>query len=249
MPLTPTDHNLGLKHLIEPGEDLSAVKVRENMERIRVATNTMVDSSIEPGAINTRPIDNGEPSVAHSDAYFKTIFHDASETDFALPNSTSYTEIWTVAFGGTTPSVPSAPMFVEIRLSVADQNVYSAAGPTGLDARYWFQAQVACPHSGSLALPMVRDSSSAGITQNPIRSITLSASDEPHDTGDAYSGYLERKQVVLAFPYVPSPVGPELTSLKVSVFTKTTNYAGTGAANASTAKILSSDITVRCIKR
>lgn len=84
---------------------------------------------------------------------------------------------------------------------------------------------------------------------NPIRSITLSASDEPHDTGDAYSGYLERKQVVLAFPYVPSPVGPELTSLKVSVFTKTTNYAGTGAANASTAKILSSDITVRCIKR
>jgi len=243
------DHNVGLRHLIEPGEDLNATKVRENFHRIQAAANGMVDASVEPGAINTRHLDDltAVTGATVTDGYYKSFFYDSVTTDFAIPNS-SWSERWNCTFGDPTRDVPNIPLFIEIFLEIEDMCWLDGPGATAIDARYWFAMRVITPHSGTVALPEVRDSNLAYI-QNPIRSITLSAKNEAQPSNDFYTGYMERQQLVLAAPYIPATPSADMTSLKVSLYTQTTDYAGTGAAAASTAKIKRSTVVVRAIRR
>ena len=156
MPLL-NNHNVGLRYLIKPGDDLSATKLRKNILRIRDAANNMVDASIEPGAINTRHLsDRTTPSKgSFTDGYWKDLYTDETDTDVSLSSlTTSYAEIWFSIFGGASvATVPNVPLFIEIHLEVRDRNQLS--GTTNIDARYWFQMQVAVPNVATLEVPRV----------------------------------------------------------------------------------------------
>tara|TARA_R100000306_G_C4353897_1_gene131623 strand:+ start:330 stop:1055 length:726 start_codon:yes stop_codon:yes gene_type:complete len=236
------DHNLGLRHLIEPGDDMSATQVRENFGRIKHATNNMVEASIEPEAINTRHLstENADEAV---DGMWKSILFTSSKVSphpITLANDVAYGTVrWKCTFGtALAPVVPNVPLFITVVLLVNDI-------PSGsLDARYHFKLQAITPTGGTLA-DITWNGMKKGNASVTERSITLASSN-----GTTTANGREYRHVVLSTPYIPAGApSDDLTSLDLALLTKTTNYAGTGAASKSTMVLWQSAVTIMAIRR
>lgn len=244
-----SDHNVGLKHLIEPGGNLSAAEVRQNILRIRSAANTMVEASVEPEGINTRHLKSSlvtakvaAPTLGEN---WKDLCWTSSTTVFSVETSATYAETWSCVFGTGLSGIPNVPMFIEIHLEVKDRN-HLSGGTSPINARYWFLMKVSVPDTDPLTLPVLTGIGTTN-TQPALRSITLAPNNGTNDNAD-----YEQQQVVLVMPYIPDDApSTDLTTLRVGLMTRTTNYAGDAAepAGLSTLDIVRSVVCVKAIRR
>ena len=244
MPTTvEAGHNLGLKHLIEPGGDLSATQFRQNIDRIKTAANNLVESSLEPGCINTRHLAMGKGATP--DGMWKSIFHTDSDASgstvlpLTVANSTSWGVAWKCTFGGGGEnSVPNAPLFITVRMKVQDTNSSLVNFP-----RYHFKLQAVAPTGGTLI--DVTWTGRSGLSASTERSMTLVPS---NDISTANGAAI--RQIVLATPWEPyKHTTDPLTSMELALATKVTNYAGSGSASGSTLIIQTADVRVVGIRR
>lgn len=236
-------HNLGLKYLIEPGGDLSATQLRQNINRIKTTANSLVESSLEPGCINTRHLAVGKDAIP--DGMWKTVFHTNSDASgstvlpLTIPNDTAWGVRWKCTFGGGGEnSVPNVPLFITVRMKLQDTNSSLVNFP-----RYHFKLQAVAPTGGTLIDATWRGRT--GASASTERSITLVPSNDITTSNGAAI-----QQIVLATPWEPyKHTTDPLTSMDLALATKVTNYAGSGSASGSTLIISSADVRVIGIRR